>query len=278
VNENNTAGEQPTAVVSLRGIAAGYGDRVALEGVDVQVAAGDLVAIVGPNGAGKSTLLKVVGGMMRPWAGEVEVLGAPPGRHARRIAYVPQAEQVDWQFPVSVAGVAMMGRYPLLGPGRLPGADDRAAVRSAIERVGMSGHADTQIGELSGGQRRRAFLARAIASDADLFLLDEPVTGVDATTQQDIMDLLAELAKMGRTIVASTHDLACAASCFERVIAVNRTVVADGPASIALDPAVLSRAYGGHILSLDRGPMLVDDPHHHDEHSPGEEHFHGGGA
>jgi ABC-type Mn2+/Zn2+ transport system ATPase subunit len=185
---------------------------------------------------------------------------------------------VDWHFPASVGGVVMMGRYPLLGPGRFPGAEDRRAVESAIERVGMTDHARTQIGELSGGQRRRAFLARAIASDADLFLLDEPVTGVDAKTQQDIMDLLAELAAGGRTIIASTHDLACAASCFARVVAVNRTIVADGPAAIALDPEILARAYGGHILTTTRGTVVLDDPHHHDEAPPGEAHFHGDGG
>jgi ABC-type Mn2+/Zn2+ transport system ATPase subunit len=271
---NESAGQQDSPVISLKGVAAGYGERTALEDVSLDIRRGELVAVVGPNGAGKSTLLKVVGGMLQPWAGDVHVLGELPGRRARRVAYVPQAELVDWHFPVSVAGVVMMGRYPLLGPGRLPGPDDRQAVRSAIDRVGMADHARTQIGELSGGQRRRAFLARAIASDAALFLLDEPVTGVDATTQKDIMDLLAELAAAGRTIVASTHDLACAAACFARVIAVNRTVVADGPASLALDPQMLARAYGGHVLTLDQGPVIVDDPHHHDEPPFGEEHFH----
>jgi ABC-type Mn2+/Zn2+ transport system ATPase subunit len=221
---NSSSGGQRGGVVRLRSVAAGYGERTALEDVNLEVGAGELVAIVGPNGAGKSTLLKVVGGILRPWSGSVEVLGAPAGREARKVAYVPQAELVDWHFPVSVSGVVMMGRYPLLGPGRRPGPADHEAVRGAIERVGMTDHARTQIGDLSGGQRRRAFLARAIASDANLFLLDEPVTGVDATSQRVIMDLLAELASQGRTIIASTHDLACAASCFNRVIAVNRTM------------------------------------------------------
>jgi ABC-type Mn2+/Zn2+ transport system ATPase subunit len=279
----NSVHERPTGeaaasngpvVVALAGVSAGYGDRVALSDVTLEISAGELVAVVGPNGSGKSTLLKLIAGLLSPWAGSISVLGAPPGRHARRIAYVPQAELVDWHFPVSVSGVVMMGRYPLLGRGRVPAQADRDAVRAALEQVGMGSHAGTQIGELSGGQRRRVFLARAIASDADLFLLDEPVTGVDATTQQEIMDLLAELAAAGRAIIASTHDLACAATCFARVIAVNRTVVADGPASIALDAAILSRAYGGHILTLDGGRVLLDDAHHHDSASGGERHFH----
>ena len=138
----------------------------------------------------------------------------------------------------------------------------------------MTRYQDRQIGELSGGQRRRVFLARALAAEPDLFLLDEPVTAIDATTQQEIMDLLAVEASRGRTVIASTHDLACAADCFGRVIAVNRTLIADGPASIALDADVLSRAYGGHLLTLEGGRVILDDAHHHDEAPPGEAHFH----
>jgi ABC-type Mn2+/Zn2+ transport system ATPase subunit len=262
-------------VVSLDGVTAGYDSRAAIEGVSLDVPAGSLVAIVGPNGAGKSTLLKVIAGLVTPWSGTVEVLGAAPGRHARRIAYVPQAELVDWHFPITVAGVVMMGRYPRLGLARRPGGADRDAVLDALASVGMGQHADRQIGALSGGQRRRVFLARALAADADLFLLDEPVTGVDATTQQEIMDVLAANAAAGRTILATTHDLACAAECFERVVAINRTVVADGPASIALDPDILARAYSGHLLVVDGGRVILDDAHHHDESSD-EQHYHDG--
>jgi ABC-type Mn2+/Zn2+ transport system ATPase subunit len=138
----------------------------------------------------------------------------------------------------------------------------------------MTDVADRQIGSLSGGQRRRVFLARALASQADLFLLDEPVTAIDATTQEEIMDLLGEEAARGKTVIASTHDLACAAQCFQRVLAVNRTVVADGPASLALDAKVLARAYGGHLLMLDGDRVILDDAHHHDEPPAHERHFH----
>jgi ABC-type Mn2+/Zn2+ transport system ATPase subunit len=269
----NFAPEVAPTAVRLHGVSAGYDGRVAIESVDLAVAPGSLVAIVGPNGAGKSTLLKVIAGLVTPWSGTVEVLGDAPGRHARHIAYVPQAELVDWHFPITVAGVVMMGRYPRLGMARRPGRADRDAVHDALASVGMAQHADRQIGALSGGQRRRVFLARAIAADAELFLLDEPVTGVDATTQQEIMDILAASAADGRTILASTHDLACAAECFERVIAINRTVVADGPASIALDPDMLARAYSGHLLVLGGGRVILDDAHHHDE-SSAEQHYH----
>jgi len=175
-----------------------------------------------------------------------------------------------------------MGRYPALGPLRRPGPTDHRAVAEALERVGMSGHASTQIGALSGGQRRRVFLARALAAQPDLFLLDEPVTGVDPTTQEDLMDLLEAEARRGKTVVATTHDLACAAQRFQRVAAVNRTILAHGPSSLVLDPDVLARVYGGHLLVLAGGAIVMDDAHHHDEAAGGEPHFHdegrGGGG
>jgi ABC-type Mn2+/Zn2+ transport system ATPase subunit len=202
------------------------------------------------------------------------VLGGPPGREARRVAYVPQAETVDWDFPVTVRDVVMMGRYPALGPLRQPGGADRRAVEEALEQVGMNRHQDRQIGALSGGQRRRVFLARALAAEASLFLLDEPVTGIDAATQEDLMDVLEAQTKAGRTVIATTHDLACAASRFQRVLAINRTVIAEGPSSLVLDPEVLSRAYGGHLLVLGGQTVLLDDAHHHDQAPRGERHYH----
>ena len=260
--------------IRLEDVSAGYGTKAALEDVHLAVPAGSLLAVVGPNGAGKSTLLKVVAGLLRPWSGSVEVLGEPPGRAAHRIAYVPQAEMVDWQFPVTVEDVVTMGRYPRLGWVKRPSAVDRQAVADALEQVGMADHRRTQIGSLSGGQRRRVFLARALAAEPDLFLLDEPVTGVDATTQEDLMDILEDQAKRGRTVVATTHDLACAAQRFQHVAGVNRTVVAQGPASLILDPEVLAKIYRGHLLVVGGQTYLMDDAHHHDEPAAGERHFH----
>ena len=207
------------ADVWLSDVTAGYGERIALEHVSVAVEPGSLLAVVGPNGAGKSTLLKLMAGLLRPWSGRIEILGAPAGREARRVAYVPQAEMVDWAFPVTVEDVVMMGRFPRLGPIRRPGRDDRRAVVDALTQVGMERHLRTQIGRLSGGQRRRVFLARALAAEPDLFLLDEPVTGIDATTQELLMDLLEAQAQRGKTVVATTHDLACAAQRFQQVLA-----------------------------------------------------------
>jgi ABC-type Mn2+/Zn2+ transport system ATPase subunit len=265
-------------VVSLRGVTVGYDGVPAVESVDLGIERGSLVAIFGPNGGGKTTLLKLIAGLLRPWQGTVEVLGAAPAAAARRVAYVPQAELVDWSFPVSVRDVAMMGRYPALGPLRQPGRADRDAVDAALDRVGMLERAGTQIGRLSGGQRRRAFLARAIAAEADLYLLDEPVTGVDVPTQEDLMELLAAESRAGRTVIATTHDLAAASRHFEHVIGVNRRIQAAGPVSLLSDPDVLKRTYGGHFLMIGHHGVLLDDAHHHDASSGGERHFHDGGG
>lgn len=255
-------------------VTAGYGDRVALDRASFAVEPGSLLAVVGPNGAGKSTLLKLMAGLLTPWRGRIEILGSPPGREARRIAYVPQAELVDWAFPVTVEDVVMMGRFPRLGAIRRPGPVDRRAVAEALAKVHMDGHRRTQIGRLSGGQRRRVFLARALAAEPDLFLLDEPVTGIDAKTQELLMDLLEAEARRGKTVIATTHDLACAAQRFHRVLAVNRTIVAHGPSNLVLDADVLAQAYGGHLLVLEGRTVVLDDAHHHDEAAPGERHFH----
>jgi len=260
--------------VRLRGVTAGYDDQPALEHVDLDIATGSLLAIFGPNGGGKTTLLKLIAGLLHPWSGTIEVLGGAPGTMSHRVAYVPQAELVDWSFPISVWDVAMMGRYAALGPFRQPGTADRAAVTTALDRVGMLASARTQIGRLSGGQRRRAFLARAIAAQPDLYLLDEPVTGVDVPTQEDLMALLTAEADAGRTIVATTHDLAAVSGHFRQAVAINHGVVASGGVEIVQDSDVLARTYGGHLLVLGDRAVLLDDAHHHDAPSGREQHFH----
>ena len=259
----------PSPAIRLVGVPAGYGDRVALEHVDLEIPVGALVAVVGPNGGGKSTLLKLIAGVLKPWTGSVEVLGAAAGREAHRVAYVPQAELVDWSFPVNVWNVAMMGRYPRLGPLRQPGRADREAVAAALERVGMLDRARSPIGALSGGQRRRAFLARAMAAEVDLYLLDEPVTGVDVPTQEAIMELLSAEAEKGKAVVATTHDLGAAVKHFKSIVAVNRRIVAAGPAALLTNPDILSQTYGGHLLVLGENLGILDDSHHHDDQRGG---------
>lgn len=274
------AGEGAVAV-RLSDVSAGYGDRVALSHITLNVARGSLLAVVGPNGAGKSTLLKVIAGLLKPYSGSVEVLGGTVGTSARRIAYLPQAEAVDWQFPVSVGDVVMMGRYPLIGIGRGPRRHDHQLVGAALETVGMQDAMDRQIGSLSGGQRRRVFLARALAADPDLYLLDEPVTGVDAVTQEDLMDVLEAQTGSGKTVIATTHDLLCAAQRFQQAALINGRLIAKGAANLVLDQELLAETYGGHVLILstgDGGAVALDDAHHHDEPPGRERHFHDEGG
>jgi ABC-type Mn2+/Zn2+ transport system ATPase subunit len=256
-----------STIVSVSNVRAGYPGRSVLEDVAFNVGSGELVAIVGPNGSGKSTLLKVLAGLLRQWAGSVSVLGQAPGRQPLRVAYLPQAEAVDWSFPVSVRDVVLMGRYRHAGWLRRPGRADSAAADRALELAGMRDLADRQIGELSGGQQRRTFVARSLAQDPALYLLDEPVTGVDPATEDDLMAILADECRRGKTVLASTHDLAGVAEHFTRLISLNRTVVADGPASLVRDENVLRATYGGHLIQVDRAGsvLLLDDPHHRDE-------------
>jgi manganese/iron transport system ATP-binding protein len=262
------------SAVALDHVVAGYDRRRVLDDVSLVVERGALVAIVGPNGGGKSTLLKLIAGLLRPWSGEVRIFGGPARDAAHRISYVTQAELVDWGFPVSVWDVAMMGRTTRIGPLRRASAPDRDAVTAALERVGMSDQAGTAIGSLSGGQRRRAFLARALAAEPDLYLLDEPVTGVDVPTQEALIDVLTTEAANGRTVISTTHDLAAAQVHFPEVVALNRRIVAAGPPQDVLRPEVLAEAYGGHLISIAGGAIVLDDAHHHDTEPPGEVHHH----
>ena len=262
--------------IAVNDVTAGYGSRVALSDVSLEIPRGSLLAVIGPNGAGKSTLLKLIAGLIRPWSGSLSVLGGPPGSAARSIAYLPQAEAVDWEFPVTVGEVVMMGRYARLGFGHAPGSGDRRRVDEALASVGMADAAGRQIGALSGGQRRRVFLARALTAEPELYLLDEPVTGVDVRTQEDLMDVLEAEARSGKTVIATTHDLICAAQRFHQAALVNGRLVAHGPANLVLDQKLLAETYGGHVLILpgDGGGLVVDDAHHHDQPPAGEPHYH----
>ena len=273
VGRGVVAADAPSVVID--GVTAGYGRRTALSDVTLEVRPGSLLAVIGPNGAGKSTLLKLIAGLIKPFAGRVMVLGGPPGSAARRIAYLPQAEAVDWEFPVTVREVVAMGRYARLGFFHEPRRRDHERVTAALDKVGMVDAVDRQIGALSGGQRRRVFLARAIAADPELYLLDEPVTGVDVRTQEDLMDVLEAEARAGKTVIATTHDLICAAQRFHQAALINGRLIAHGPAELVLDQRLLAETYGGHVLVLpgDGERLVIDDAHHHDE-APGERHYH----
>ncbi len=225
-------------------LAPGVGPRHALEGITFRVERGERVAVVGPNGAGKSTLFKVIVGTLRPDRGRVSIYGHGPDGHIC-IAYVPQRSQVDWNFPVTVEDVVMMGRVGQIGLLRRPGKSDWATVRAALERVGAAGLAHHRIGELSGGQQQRVFLARALAQQAELLLLDEPLNGLDIPTQEAIIGILDNLRDDGVTVLLATHDLDMAAERFDRIMLLNRRIIAFESPPAALRAENLLAAYGG---------------------------------
>lgn len=239
---------QPAAV-SVRGVAVSYGETRALEGVDLELDPGQVHGLIGMNGSGKSTLFKALMGLVRLDGGTIRLFGERPeaARRAMRIAYTPQAEDVDWDFPISVAEVVMMGRYGQMGWRRRAGAEDRAAAAAALERCDLGELAGRQIGALSGGQRKRAFLARGLAQGADLLLLDEPFAGVDKRSEATITALLRELAAEGKTVFVSTHDLVAVPELCDRVALINRRIIAQGPTGEALVPERLAEAFGGFV-------------------------------
>jgi len=236
--------------VSARDLWAGYDSTPALEALTFDLPAGSLAGLAGPNGSGKSTLLKTLLGLLRPWRGRVELFGVPASAARGRAGYAPQADLVDWEFPVTVGDVVMMGRYGRLGLLRRPGAADREAVARALDQVGLAGLADRQGGELSGGQQRRMLIARALAQEDDLLLLDEPMAGLDATSQHDILALFERLRSQGKTLLVATHDLSCVAACFDLALLLNRRLVAFGPPAEIFTPDVLSEAFAEHLLLL----------------------------
>jgi manganese/iron transport system ATP-binding protein len=228
---------------------------------------GTITALVGVNGAGKSTLFKAIMGFVPVSSGAITLLGQPVHQALKRnlVAYVPQAEEVDWSFPVLVEDVVMMGRYGHMGFLRRPAPADRAAVDTALARVGLSDLRKRQIGELSGGQKKRVFLARALAQDGQVILLDEPFTGVDVKTEEAIITLLRELRAEGRVMLVSTHNLGSVPEFCDRVVLVKGTVLAHGPTETTFTRANLERAFGGVLrhITLGGGDLHDDDDPRH---------------
>lgn len=234
----------------------------ALRDASFEIPTGTITALVGVNGAGKSTLFKALMGFVPVAQGEVEILGKPveAAKKAQDVAYVPQAEEVDWTFPVLVEDVVMMGRYGHMGFLRRPRPADRAAVDHALERVNMTAYRHRQIGELSGGQKKRVFLARALAQDAHVILLDEPFTGVDVKTEEQIIALLRSLRDEGRVMLVATHNLGSVPEFCDRVVLVKGTVLAHGPTEEVFTPEKLRDAFGGVLRHfLLEGERLHDD-------------------
>jgi ABC-type Mn2+/Zn2+ transport system ATPase subunit len=256
---HNSKSEIADARLELEGVTVTYNNHPVLEDVTFQVPHGAQVAIVGPNGAGKSTLFKALVGLLPLHCGRILIHGRPLGSHQDCVAYVPQREDVDWHFPVTVEDVAIMGRYGRLGWLKRPSRQDRQVVRHYLEQMGVANLARVPIGELSGGQQQRVFLARALAQEPHILLMDEPFTSVDLTTQETTLELLAELKKLRVTIMISTHDLNLATRWFDQALLLNHRVIAYGkPAEVFTHQALLE-AFGGRMLILQNGAVVVDD-------------------
>lgn len=251
--------------LEVRGLVAGYDGTPAIEGITFAIPPGQMVGVIGPNGAGKSTLFKAILGLIPRQQGEILLHDAPALDQRAMMGYLPQLEEINRAFPVSVEDVVMMGRYPRIGWCRRPRSHDDEAVRQALARVELLDHARTQIGRLSGGQQQRAFLARVLAQDPHLLLLDEPVSGVDTTTQHAIFALLEELRNSGKTVVVATHDLNCVVERFDQVLCLNRRVIAYGPPKEAFREDTLDQTYGHHLMIVQVGDrrVVVADEHRH---------------
>ncbi len=244
--------------VEIHNLSVMYDARPVLLGVSGVVGHGEVVGIVGPNGAGKSTLFRSLLGLVAPTTGTIRLLGGSIAAGRRWIAYLPQREVIDWDFPLVVSDVVTMGRYPHLGWGRFPGPADRRVVEACMDALEISDLRDRHIGELSGGQQQRTFLARALAQNARVLLLDEPFMGVDAATEATILELLRRLRAEGKAVLIVDHDLARAAETCDRVMLLNQRLVAFGPPAQVLTPGLLRVTYGGRLTPLEslgaRGP------------------------
>ena len=250
--------------ISAQNLTVAYPNgHVALKDMSFELSSGTICGLVGVNGSGKSTLFKTIMGFVRPTRGEVRISGLPVRDALKRncVAYVPQSEDVDWNFPILVEDVVMMGRYGHMGFLRIASQDDRRKVDAALERVGMSAFRARQIGELSGGQKKRVFLARALAQESQIILLDEPFTGVDVKTEGAIVELLRALRERGHLMLVSTHNLGSVPDFCDQVVLINRTLLAAGPTRETFTEANLEKAFGGVLrhFKLEGAALHADD-------------------
>ncbi len=253
----HSAAQNASAAIQLEHVSVTYaGRRPALEDVSLMLPSGSHVAVIGPNGAGKSTLFNALLGLVPLAGGRIRLFGLSPQRARARIAYIPQRDQVDWQFPLTALDIALMGRVTHIGWRLKPRAADYAAAQSALERVDMWKMRATPIAELSGGQQQRLIIARALAQEAPLFLLDEPFNEVDASTQELLLDLFDELATAGRTLLVATHDLALARRRFPALLFLNRSVKGFGSPDEVFTPETLEKTYTKQVVKWDEGDAL----------------------
>ena len=252
----------PEPGIAVRDLTVRYRNgHTALEAATFELGLGSICALVGINGSGKSTLFKALMGFVRPTCGTVTLGGLPVGNALKRnmVAYVPQSEDVDWNFPVLLQDVVMMGRYGHMNFLRIPSRLDRRKVDEALERVGMTAYRSRQIGELSGGQKKRVFLARSLAQEGRIILLDEPFTGVDVKTEAAIIALLRELRAAGHLMLVSTHDLGSVPDFCDQVVLLNRRILAAGPTALVFTQANLERAFGGVLRRFNLGGAALHD-------------------
>ncbi|WP_022836697.1 metal ABC transporter ATP-binding protein [Salisaeta longa] len=252
--------ERTEPALAVRDLTVAYREDPVLWDIDLDVPASTLMGIVGPNGAGKTTLIQTILGLVEPAAGQVRIFGAPYATQRDRVGYVPQRGSVDWDFPTHALDVVMMGLYGRLGWFRRPGSKEREQARAALDKVGMLDYADRQISQLSGGQQQRVFLARALVQDADLYFMDEPLQGVDATTERAIIDLLRELRERGCTVIVVHHDLQTVAEYFDHVMLLNVRRIASGPVEDVFTEDNLRLTYGGRVgfLRQQQGEVASD--------------------
>ena len=247
----------PSSALSVHAMTVAYQHRPVLWDIDYDAPSGGLVAVVGPNGAGKSTFIKAVLGLIARASGEVYFWGKPYYAQRQRIGYVPQRESVDWDFPVSVQDVAAMGRYGMIGWFRPVSSRHWEDSLKYLQQVGMAEFADRQISQLSGGQQQRTFLARALAQEADLYLMDEPFTGVDAATEKAIVAVLRRLKEEGRTVICVHHDLPTVREYFDHVVLLNTRIIAAGPTAAVFTEENLQKTYGGRLTLLDEASQSL---------------------
>jgi ABC-type Mn2+/Zn2+ transport system ATPase subunit len=245
--------------IEVTNLTTGYGRHAAIEDVTFEAPAGNLVGLLGSNGSGKSTLLKAMIGLLPTWKGEVRLLGQPIDLVRARVGYMPQAEDVDWSFPVTVRDVVAMG---LIEPGFRPARllrRNRGRVDGALESAGIAELAKRQVGALSGGQQRRTLLARTLIRTPDVLLLDEPTAGLDVRSEEEFLEIIQDLARDGRTVVVATHDISCVQRVYDFALCLNRSVVAFGPPETTLTAETLAATFGRHLLHV--GDDRVAEPH-----------------
>lgn len=242
--------------IKVRGLSVNYGTKRVLTNIHLDIHAGNMYGVIGPNGAGKSTLFKSILGLIEYNAGDIEVLGDEIEDVRKQIAYVPQKDEVDWQFPATVKDIVMMGRYPYKKLFQRLGAEDHAIADDAMAKLGISDLSTRQIGKLSGGQQQRVFIARALCQQADVFFLDEPFVGVDITTEERIISILKELASEGKTILVVHHDLSTVNQYFDKIILLNQRLIAFGDTETTFNQDNIAKAYGPQLTILHKTGLV----------------------